>query len=453
MGLSPWPRFDDNAILSAVKTHHTDTRPAWRLPSSKALTLAALLLWLIVGAIAVNRQLTNGSADFREFWEVTRHTVHQYADERTDYVVPFTYPPLFHLLLAAFSWMPLALGASLWFLFCSGCAVSAIWMLRRIAGTDESPLPARYTALAVFMALGVIANDLIMGNANLVVLFLIVSMLYAVQRGRAGVAGLALAAGAAFKILPGIFLVYFLYKRQYRVVAHALLGCMLCFLVLPMLFMGPARGFHLVSQWTRQMLPMLQEKSGAKELWYEKDSIYRGTNQSLVAVVNRFLRPVPSIRGQQPMGTVNVADLPRGVVNAVYIALVAGLLATAAWLVRIPGAPGHTLPAHALEYGLVVLLMLLLSKVTWVNYFVHMIVAYFAAAACLHRNAPGATAHRYTRNAFAVSFLLSTLGGLAIAQAYAFPLLGALTMGAALAWNLHRERQLLHQSITIGEPQ
>ena len=390
-------------------------------------------VWLLLGGVAVYRQLTDGSADFHEFWRISRHLL--YGEEAGRFKVPYSYPPLFHLLIACFSWMPLGVASACWYVFCSACAIFSVRMLAALCD-----LRGRFLVLAVLVSTGLMVNDLLMGNANLVILLCIVSGLYLFCRGREFGAGSALAAGAALKLIPALLVIYFLWKARVRVVVGAAICFVVCVAVLPPLLVGPASGTKLTRNWIGQMLPMLGLGTPENALWYEKEDIYRGTNQSLLAVTHRFLRPVKAVRGGGEDGTVNVAVLEKPTVTWIYRGLVLVTLVGAAYMLRAKVRPGDPATALQLEYALVVVLMLLLGKVTWVNYLVHLAVPYFVLMKCVAEAPLGCRRRQVTATLLGVAAVCAVVGSSAVMQAYALPFAGVLAVGGGLVYNLLAEQ-------------
>lgn len=404
----------------------------------KIAIIALIVIWVISGIYTVNRQMHSSSADFREFYTVNHQLLHPIEERKHE--VPYTYPPFFHVLIAAFSWMPLGIAAALWYLFCSASIFITVKLLYRIANNTNERLPPVFMGVPITMSIGLILNDLGMGNCNLVVLFCLVLCLYLFCLKREFLSGIALAASITLKFLPGIFLVYFLYKQRYRVVVGALIGSLIFTGLFPIAAFGPQKGLEVVKEWVNLMLPSgASAVNQVQERWFERENIYRGTNQSLRAVLHRFLQPVPAIRGQKPMGNVNVVSFPQTVVNIIYVILVAAILTISAFLLRLPPATTGQPPLVMLEFSFVIFLMLLLSPVTWVNYLVHMIVCHFALFHFLRRLEPSSADYQITLKCLIAAFILSILGATPLTQALAVPFLGMLVIGFATAYNLRRE--------------
>ena len=95
-----------------------------------------------------------------------------------------------------------------------------------------------FRSLVLLLSLRPILGDLHHGNNNLLILFLIVSMLYAWRRGYDIGAGLLLALATTYKVTPALFFVYFAYKRSWRTVFWGLLGMGIFLIIVPGLVIG-----------------------------------------------------------------------------------------------------------------------------------------------------------------------------------------------------------------------
>ena len=122
-------------------------------------------------------------------------------------------PPIMAIVLKPFMELPPALGAATWFLVKAMFAFAAIVGLWRLLDSPARPFPVWGKALAALLTLRPIEGDLVHGNINLLILFLIVATLIAFCHGHDWLAGLFLGLSIACKLTPALFLVYFLYKR------------------------------------------------------------------------------------------------------------------------------------------------------------------------------------------------------------------------------------------------
>lgn len=79
-------------------------------------------------------------------------------------------------------------------------------------------------ALLIFLAFIPLRNNFLFGQMHVVVLFLLTLAAWLFFRNFQFLSGISLAAAAALKIYPALFLIYFVWKRQWRAVAGLLAG-------------------------------------------------------------------------------------------------------------------------------------------------------------------------------------------------------------------------------------
>ena len=85
----------------------------------------------------------------------------------------------------------------------------------------------------------------------------------------------------AFKVTPGLFLLYFAYKRSWRTVGATALGMGMFLLVVPSLFLGRAFNWTCLTTWWKHDLePLRRERRLVRS---------QEMNQSLVGVISRLL--------------------------------------------------------------------------------------------------------------------------------------------------------------------
>lgn len=145
----------------------------------------------------------------------------------------FIYPPFAALLMTAFSWMPYGTAKvvySVFILFCLWCLFFQLLRHR------VSPLSPAVLVLAL-MSFPTLAS-FERGQIDILVCCLTVSAFYASQSNKPPVLpGLMLGMACLTKIFPFVALLYYLVKRQFRMVA-ATIGSILIFLTLPLFYFG-----------------------------------------------------------------------------------------------------------------------------------------------------------------------------------------------------------------------
>jgi hypothetical protein len=213
-----------------------------------------------------------------------------------------------------------------------------------------------------------------LGQPNLVLLALMLGAFVALRAEREIIAGGLIAIAAAIKAFPVIAIVYLLYRRYWTAAASLVVALVFLLLILPAPFQGFERAWRDLEKWSVGMLKYSEAGVGQRP----KRS-YTWKNQSLVGVSNRLLRRVDADAGSAPHQPVyvNFANLKFSAVNAIVIgiALALGIL----FIAVMPQRGMRTADSDAIEFALVLLLMLMLTPLSF-GYFFCWLMLPFAVA-------------------------------------------------------------------------
>jgi hypothetical protein len=265
----------------------------------------------------------------------------------------------------------------------------------------------------VLLSLKPIIDDLNHGNVNLFILFLVMASLTAFRTRRDLLAGVLLALAISCKVTPALFLPYFVWKRQWRVLSGFVVG-MFLFLYpgfLPMLRLGWEDNERQLVSWFEVMVrPFVLEGKVTSE----------HINQSLPGLVFRLLTDSPSF-----VTWVNDIETPARFDNVLSLTL-----AQAKWLVkgcmglfallfvlyaRTPTEPRRGWRLSA-ELGLVMIGMLLFSERTWKHHCVTLVLPIGVICYCLSAYRPRTWSWRGLAAALAVAAVLMLVPGLGMGK-------------------------------------
>jgi hypothetical protein len=202
---------------------------------------------------------------------------------------------------------PPVVGAMVWFAIKICLAALAFAGIFRLIEAGGIPFPAWARGLAILLSLGPIVGDLTHGNINILILFLVIASLYAFHRGYDLTCGLLLALAICCKVTPLLFVPYFLWKRQWRVLAGTGMGMALFLAVIPGAALGWRENQAELTSWAKQMVvPYLRDGIVSSER----------PNQSLPGVATRLLTHSPSVSDYPngvytPVEFDNIADIGR----------------------------------------------------------------------------------------------------------------------------------------------
>ena len=203
-----------------------------------------------------------------------------------------------------------------------------------------------------------------LGQPNLVLLALMVGAFIALRAKREISAGALIAVAAAIKAFPVIAVIYLVYRRYWKAAASLILTLAFLLLVLPAPLRGFERAWRDLEKWSAGMLRYNTSTVAQRPM-----RSYTWKNQSLVGVTNRLLRHVDADAASAPHTAiyVNFTDLKFSTVNAIIIsvALALGIL----FIAVMPRRSMRTAESDAIEFALLVLLMLIITPLSFGYFF------------------------------------------------------------------------------------
>lgn len=282
---------------------------------------------------------------------------------------------------AALYFAPLALfdreiGFALRYTTAVACLCLTLFLLYRMVRDWLEMAPPEglwISAVTLLLAFQFILQDLDDGGPHLILLTILTAGVYSVWQGREKLGAMWFGLATALKVAPALFLPYFLWKRQWRLAGYTAIAS-ICWIILPMLWMGPESWWNHQREWT-------QVAAGSfvgQETPITIENEQRVRNQSLQQALMRYLVTVP---GDHPLhrddpGYFPVLNLPVRTAKIFIIAVKLSLLVSFCWYARRP-FKGRGDPAWVRESSAVMILALLLSPVTWAQHLVWLVPALY----------------------------------------------------------------------------
>lgn len=302
-----------------------------------AVVLSAVAL-AAIGFVAVHKQVRDGN-DFPLYWQAARDLM----SGRSPYDVTtglhgYVYLPWFALLLGPLALLPLPAAAACWYVVNLGFIALAT---RALLDALDSVLPAwrtRVLVLATLPLAGLFHDNLVLGQANLLLLLLVAATVQGAWAPRANWAhGIPLGLAAALKMPAAILLLPLVLRARGRAVLGFAAGVLLA-LALPLLTTGGPAGARLLRDWHAKVIaPALAGTLQGS----------RTIDQSPHAALRRLLVDEPAYSGH----AVNVAALdPEAFAR---VSRVTALVLLAAYaLVWLTAPARHTRRALLLDLAL-----------------------------------------------------------------------------------------------------
>jgi hypothetical protein len=310
----------------------------------------------------------------------------------------FKYPLFNAILLAPLSLFDIGISQSLWFalgVVMILCIFSMTWemvggrevatsacgskphgaeALAAKAPSSKDSVPAWVWLLPIILSLRFFWINLKLGQINLLVFYFTVLGLYIIERrGMPFRGGAIIGMAGVLKYMPIFFLLYFVIKRRWRECAGMVTGVIVCFVLIPGIFLGPSRSIELQKEFIKQGTRRVDQMVGS--------AIVSG--ESLHTFVYSILTPIDvspriSTEKARQVGSpmyINIVNLNRKQAQTIARIFCALILLATGWFLRPPEGrslrrrsprAGETRlpeipPRWIWEYGLMFMVFLVIS--------------------------------------------------------------------------------------------
>jgi len=253
--------------------------------------------------------------------------------------------------------------------------LGVMFLLIREVGRDALAVPLGVLIMTVLFGLRPVVGDIQHANLNIFMMIWLTLAWVLYMRKRDFWAGLFIGLAIVTKVTPALLLVFFIYKRCWRVCLGAGVGLLLFALVIPGVYLGFLENIRLLCNWF-DMLVAPYALHGYATLEIPNQSLY-GTLLRLLSNAGVLsIQAMPSLEAWdtgmedmvRPDGTLGRLLRP-----AIGLMTVGAL----AWLCRGRRASRRD-PRAILEFALVLLAMLLLSERTWKHHATMLPIVYLA---------------------------------------------------------------------------
>jgi len=333
------------------------------------LVVAGVVYTVILCLVVVLR--AESTSDFRDFWETARH-FRQTGEISTELGV-HNYLPFFTLFMTPWSLLPLGVAIVLFTVLSLGLFALTVALVETLLNGELGARPRKATLATIGLILAYVHSCGVLGQVGLLLLFLVVATWFLVERGKEWAAGVALGLAALIKLLPALLIVFFLFKRRWRVTGVAVGVFVVLGWGLPLVGIGYQ---ETLAQHRRFYERAIKGHAARATIFAEKPQKAKYSNNAMPIVLRRLLSRVngdPSDNDPDRALFVNVVDLPREAIWWVYLVLMAMfVVATVGVSLRggkpwPPADPGAGMALRA-QFGMWCCLMLIASPLLWTHY-------------------------------------------------------------------------------------
>jgi hypothetical protein len=310
------------------------------------ILLIILIIWQLIVAIIQG-------GDLESYLRASKRIIENeplYVQE----VVAYIYPPLLAFILIPLTLIPPYIVKVIWFFL----NIFLIYLsFKLLLNTIDQKNINIFTLsfFSIFFTLRFFMDNSNLGQINIVILFLCGLTLYFFTLRKDFLAGIFLASAIVIKVTPIFLLLYFVFKREFKLSFYTL-SSLIFFLLIPSLSLG----------FTGNIDALIQYKDIVQNIY---DSTH--LNQSLYNTIIHFLSPVPLWNDMK----INIANLSEYQIKKVIYTIFGIISIIFAFIFRkkIKRDDANIL----LEYSMVIVLMLLFSPVSRKAHFVILLIPHF----------------------------------------------------------------------------
>ncbi len=130
--------------------------------------------------------------------------------------------------------------------------ITACIMFRNLALKNEKYLPF-LVGITLLQISRYLHRNFGMSQINIVILFCIVAGIFFYHKNNVYLSALFLACAISFKLTPGIFLFYFLLRKEYRIFIYTLIAVVVLNFLLPFVYWGIGDSLGIYRAWVRSL--------------------------------------------------------------------------------------------------------------------------------------------------------------------------------------------------------
>ncbi len=361
--------------MSGQSNHHAQTLRRWER-GGLWLFLAVVLAFggiVEMRSVFLKRRMTDADDYFRAAWAVrTGRDMYSVADTNGWH---YNYPPLFAILLVPLAnpppdvdnagYLPYPVSVAVWYAFSVACFFLAVhWLASAIEKMSPAP-PARWsrkwwwlrsgTVLVCLMAVG---RTLSRGQVNTLVLLCFAGMIALLLANRRLAAGLCLAVPICIKLFPAFLLIVPVLRRDWRCLMGCGYGLALGLIVVPSVVLGPQGTADAYRRFNEVLIRPALGLGSDPERDKELTGATATDSQSFSALLHNFTHPDRAARPAVFEPWVRTAHWALG---ALFTTVTLG-----AWF----WSRRRDAIATVLFLGLLIVVMLPISPVCHIHYFI-----------------------------------------------------------------------------------
>ena len=206
-------------------------------------------------------------------------------------ISPYIYPPFFACLIAPLTLLSMEAASVFWYIlnlalfFLSLLLSFRLIFNGKLKGINPNALLSAPVILFFIITIGLFIDNISMLQANISILFLVLAGLYFFKKKMDLPASFFLGLAISIKVIPILFLIYFIVKREFKMAVFTALWTGLFSYVVPAAFMGADNAWVSLDMWSKSMLfKSMSNNPNFDMLIY----MFNPQNQSVTASFSRW---------------------------------------------------------------------------------------------------------------------------------------------------------------------
>ncbi|MFH1825147.1 MAG: glycosyltransferase family 87 protein [Candidatus Firestonebacteria bacterium] len=400
--------------------------------------------------------LTRHSVDFYPFWMITRKILYANDDLYNKYIA-FSYPPFFYCVMSFFAQFTSKVALLLWDIFNISLLTITVILIKRILNYKEENninvlnninfSENKFIIPVFIVALVIISDNLWLGQSNILVFFFsVLSLYFFIQKDDRRkspwddfLSGLCLSFAISIKVTPLLLLLYFLYKRNFKILPGTIIGLILFFLIIPSCYYGLDKNLIFLKDFVHQVfLPFFKNDI------YIRETVYYGhSNQSLDGFIVRHFSDFGKITYADKLlgkfhNFIDPAFLTINQAKNISTIIKISLLTVCALAFTNSFKKNPTLLKF--EFAIVFLLILFISPSSWLNHYVSVLFAYYVSVNYIFSKGIDKTNQKILKYILVISALFTCTGLNKELQSYSGMFIGHFILFLGLLFILFKEK-------------
>ncbi|HBQ21288.1 MAG: hypothetical protein A2Z91_01865 [Deltaproteobacteria bacterium GWA2_38_16] len=218
--------------------------------------------------------------DFNVFYETGKYILRGGGNVYSNPNLPdfFKYAPVISLLLVPYGFFSMQVSSILWIISNIGFLMGCLYLIKKIFLKYNIQFRASIFILALLILIKAVTTEITLGQSDILLFLCVLGSLWAYGNQKRKHSAIFFSLAIAIKLPVLIFLIFFLFKRDFRFIGLTILAFILLN-ILTVLCLNPAAPLSLISSWISSII----QAGGNADI-----VIFRISNQSLYALIGRY---------------------------------------------------------------------------------------------------------------------------------------------------------------------